>query len=259
MSFKRFFPLLSLLIISITLMTYQSNKGSLAPSNLFSRPLNYINNLTKKLLTSAKEPFRKVMVRDEENMTLKKEVDRLTSEQQRYREIFFENQRLRDILQIKEREKKYVSAARVISRGWDNWSNSIVIDRGSKAGIQKNMAAVTPKGLIGKVVLVTENYSNVLLITDINFSASVKVQETRKEAIISGTGLKRCVMKYVAQEDAIEKGWIIVTSGLDELFPPEIPVGYIYSVDKNIGLFQNITVKPFQDPSALDEVIIVSR
>lgn len=259
MSFKRFSPLLSLLIISITLMTYQSNKGSLAPSNLFSWPLNYINNLTKKLLTSAKEPFRKVMVRDEENITLKKEVDRLTSEQQRYREIFFENQRLRDILQIKEREKKYVSAARVISRGWDNWSNSIVIDKGSKAGIQKNMAAVTPKGLIGKVVFVTEYYSNVLLITDINFSASVKVQETRKDAIISGTGLKNCIMKYVAQEDAIEKGWIIVTSGLDELFSPEIPVGYIYSVDKNIGLFQNITVKLFQDPSALDEVIIVSR
>ena len=41
-------------------------------------------------------------------------------------------------------------------------------------------------------------------------------------------------------------------------FPPEMP-GYIYSVDKNIGLFQNVTVKPFQDPSALDEVIIVSR
>lgn len=259
MSFRRFFPLLSLLIISITLMTYQSNKGSIAPSNLFNRPLNYVNDLTRTLLASIKEPFMKVMVRDEENKKLTKEIDRLTSEQQRYREIFFENQRLREMLQIKEREKKYVAAARVISRGWDNWSNSIIIDKGSKAGVQKNMAAVTHKGLIGKVTLVTENHSNVLLITDINFSASVKVQEARKEAILSGTGLKNCLLKYVAQEDTIEKGWIIITSGLDELFPPEIPVGYISSIDKNIGLFQNITVKPFQDPSALDEVIIVSR
>ena len=101
------------------------------------------------------------------------------------------------------------------SRGWDNWSNSIIIDRGTKAGIQK-YGCSDPKRAHRQVVLVTENYSNVLLITDINFSASVKIQETRKEAIISGTGLKHCVMKYVAQEDD-RKGWIIVTSGLDEL------------------------------------------
>jgi rod shape-determining protein MreC len=124
----------------------------------------------------------------------------------------------------------------------------------------KDMAVITPAGLAGKVSLVADGSAYVLLMTDINFSASVRVQETRQEAILSGTGGSRCILKYVPQEVVMKEGEIVVTSGFDELFPQEVPVGYISKVSKkSTNIFQEIEITPFQDPKKLDEVMVVRR
>lgn len=251
--------LLLFLVLSLTLMTYQSKKGRIAPFGFFSSPLNHLNSFLHSLSASVKEPFRKLLLRDEENRKLNAEVSRLTLEQQRYREIFFENQRLRDILAVREKEKRHAAAARVISKGPDIWSNTIVIDKSRKDGVLKDMAVITPKGLVGKIILANGSHSNVLLVTDINFSAAVKIQETRKDAILSGTG-SGCILKYIPVEETVKEGDVVVTSGFDELFPSEIQVGYISRTSKKgSGIFQEIEVKPFQDLTKLDEVIVLKR
>ncbi len=260
MSIRRLFPLFLLLVLSLTLMTYQSNKGVIAPFRFVGTALNHLNEIIHSLSISVKEPFRKIMIRDEENRRLRAEIDRLMVEQQKYRDIFFENKRLREILALKEKEPRYVTTARIISRGPDRWSNTVVIGKGTRDGIAKDMAAVTPAGLIGKVSAAGDTYAYVLLMSDINFSASVKIQETRREAILSGTGGKRCVLKYIPHEEEIKEGEVVVTSGFDELFPQEIPVGYISHVTKSgTSIFQEIEVTPFQDLTELDEVSIIRR
>ncbi len=260
MSIRRLFPFFLLLVLSLTLMTYQSNKGTIAPFGFLSGPLNHLNGAIHSLSVSIKEPFRKITLRDEENRKLKEEIYKLRLEQQRYREAFFENQRLREIVSLKEREKRYVTTARIISRGPDPWSNTLVIEKGTHDGIAKDMAVITPLGLVGKVSAAGDNYSYVLLVTDINFSAAVKIQETRKEAILSGTGTGHCVLKYVSEEDTVSKGDVVITSGFDDLFPQELIVGYVSRVDKKgAGIFQQVEVTPSQDLTRLDEVIIVKR
>ncbi len=260
MSIRRLFPFFLLLVLSLTLMTYQSNKGTIAPFGFLSGPLNHLNKAIHSLAVSIKEPFRKFTVRDEENRKLKEEVYGLQLELQKYREAFFENQRLREILSLKEREKRYVTTARVISRGPDPWSNTLIIEKGARDGITKDMAVITPLGLVGKISAAADNYSYVLLITDISFSAAVKIQETRKEAILSGTGTGHCILKYVAEEDTIKQGNAIITSGFDDLFPQELVVGYVSRVDrKGSGIFQQVEVTPSQDLTKLDEVIVVKR
>lgn len=260
MSIRRLFPLFMLLVLSLTLMTYQSNKGIIAPLRFLSNPLNHLNGMIYSLSSSVKRPFRRVMLRDAENQRLREEINRLLFEQQRFREIFFENQRLREILSLKEKEKRYVTAAKIISRGPDLWSNTLVIDKGKHSGIIKNMAVITPLGLVGKVYMVTDNYAYVLLITDINFSAAVRIQETRKEAILSGTGSRRCILKYIPEEDIIKEGAVVVTSGFDDIFPKEIRVGEVSKGSKKgTSIFQEVEVTPAQDLTKLDEVIIVSR
>lgn len=260
MSLRRLFPLFLLLVFSMALMTYQSNRGVVSPFRFMSGALSRINDVIHTLYVSAKEPFRKISLRDEDNRRLIEEIQRLTLEQQRHREIFFENQRLREALGLKERERRYVAAARIISRGLDRWSNIIVIEKGRRDGIEKDMAVITPAGIVGKVSSAGEHYSYVLLISDISFSAAVRIQESRKEAILSGTGARRCVLKYVPEEDEVKEGEIVVTSGFDDLFPPELPVGYIFRVSKKRdSIFQEIEVAPFQDLTRLDEVIIVRR
>ncbi|HWR59571.1 MAG TPA: rod shape-determining protein MreC [Thermodesulfovibrionales bacterium] len=260
MSSRRLLPFFLLLVLSLTFMTYQSNKGTIAPFRFFSDPLNRLNGMIHSLFVSIKEPFRKITLRDEENRRLREEILKLRMEQQRYREVFYENQRLREITSLKERERRYVTTARIISRGLDPWSNVVVIEKGRRDGVFKDMAAITPLGLVGKVSAEGDNYSQVLFVTDISFSAAVKLQETRKEAILSGTGSAHCILKYVPDEDSIKQGDIVITSGFDDLFPQELVVGYVSKVDKKgASIFQRVEVMPSQDLTRLDEVIIVRR
>ena len=191
MSIRRLFPLLLLVVVALTLMTYQSNKGIIAPFRFVGDFLNHLNEIVHSFSAAVGEPFRKMMLRDEENKRLKAEMNRLVLEQQRYRDIFFENMRLREMLGLREKEKRYIATARIISRGLDRWSNTVVIQKGKRDGVTKDMAVITPSGLVGKVSSAADNYAYVLLMTDINFSAAVRIQETRKEAILSGTGARR--------------------------------------------------------------------
>ncbi len=121
------------------------------------------------------------------------------------------------------------------------------------------MAAITPKGLAGKITSVSDSYAYLLLLNDINFSAAVRLQGSRTEGVLSGTGSRKCVLKYVPFEDAVKTGDIVITSGLDMLFPPGIPVGYVTKADSNAGggYFQYIEVQPFQDSAKIEEVVIV--
>lgn len=260
MSLRRLFPLLVLIVFSVTLMMYQNNKGIIAPFSFLNNTLNKLNILFGSLSDSLKDPFRKISLRDADNTLLRNEINRLLSEQQNYGSMVFENQRLRELLSLKENEKRYVATAKVISKGWDPWASTIIINKGKAAGILKNMAVISPKGLVGKVTYVAEETAYVLLATDANFSAAVKVQEIRRDAILSGNGSKYCILKYVPQEEEIKEGYTVATSGFDDLFPQDIPVGYIYALTKKgEGVFKKIEVMPFQDITKLDEVIVVRR
>ncbi len=260
MPIRRLFPLFLLLILSLTLMIYQSNRGAIVPFRTVDAVLDNINEGIHSISASVKEPFRKIMIRDEENRRLREENNRLKQEQQRYRDVFFENGRLRDLLSLKEKERRYVTTASIVSRGLDRWSNAVVIEKGTRDGIRKDMAVIAPAGLVGKVSVAGDTYASVLLLNDINFSASVRVQETRMEAILSGTGGKRCILKYIPHEEEIKEGEVVVTSGFDDLFPQEIPVGYVSRVTKKgASIFQDVEVTPFQDLTKLEEVMIVSR
>jgi len=122
------------------------------------------------------------------------------------------------------------------------------------------MTAVTPKGLVGKIVEVSTKSSSLLLLTDLNFSAAVRLQESRREGILSGTGIRKCQLKYIPQEEVVKIGTAVITSGLDSLFPEGIPAGYISKVDKKgTGLFQDIEVTPSADNTKVEEVAIIRR
>jgi rod shape-determining protein MreC len=109
-----------------------------------------------------------------------------------------------------------------------------------------------------KISDVSGSFSHVLLVTDINFSVAGRLQESRIEGIVSGTGFRKCQMKYVPYEEEVKKGDIIITSGLDSLFPPGLPIGYVSAVNKkNIGIFQDIEVLPFVDNRKTEVVMII--
>lgn len=249
----------TLVIFSIVLMTYQSKNGRSLSVNFIGGPLARLHASAHSFTESLKRPFRMIALREKENIELKKKVAELELEEARYREIVPENKRLRELLSLREYQKNYIASARVIARGMDNWAQMLLIDKGAKDNVAKDMAAITPKGLAGKITNVSDSYAYLLLLNDINFSASVRLQGNRVEGVLSGTGSRKCTLKYVPFEEAVKAGDIVVTSGLDMLFPPGIPVGYVTKVDSKSGggYFQYIEVQPFQDNTTIEEVVIV--
>lgn len=258
MSKKNVFLFLLVLGIAFILMTYQSKKGHLLNSTFINNTLNTAQYVTRSLADSVTSPFKKIALRDEDNKMLRKRIDELLLERAKYQEALFENRRLNELLKLRENQQHYISAARVLSRGIDQWSHTLVLGKGEKDGVSKDMSAITPKGFAGKIFDVTESYSKLLLLTDINFSAAVRLQESRKEGIVSGTGTRKLVLKYITHEEEVKIGDIIITSGLDQLFPPGIPVGFISRIDKHgTGHFQYIEVTPYVEDSKMEEVLII--
>jgi rod shape-determining protein MreC len=257
---KKKFLLLLFIIASLGLMTYQGNREKLQPFRFLTNALNGFNVIANSIKESATSPFKRMFLREEENIRLTKEVNQLLKEHQKFQEMMLENKRLKELLSIKEREAGYVTAARIIAKVPDHWSNTLVLDKGLSEGVKKDMTAITHRGLVGKISEASHSYSYLLLLTDINFSAAVRLQESRKEGIISGMGLRKCRLKYIPHEEEVKVGDIVITSGIDALFPKGIPVGYISRVDKKgTGLFQNIEVIPFEDTTKIEEVAIIKR
>ena len=241
-------------------MTYQSKKEHLILLTLPSNTLTNLHRLVNSVRDTVASPFRKMSIREEENTRLKAELRRLLEEQQKYQETLLENRRLKGLLSLKEKEQGFVAAARVIVRGTDQWSNTFILDKGYADGVTKDMTAITSKGLVGKIVEVSNSSSSLLLLTDFNFSVAVRLQESRREGILSGTGLRKCQLKYIPHEEEVKIGSVVLTSGLDSLFPQGVAVGYVSRVDnKGEGLFQNIEVIPFQDNEEVEEVAIIKR
>lgn len=255
---KSLFLFLFTLTVLFVLMTYQSRKGPLRVTN----PLGDLLNRSSAAVTAVGDfitgPFERIAIRERDVQALRNQVDELLLQRSRTQEAMHENRRLRDLLQLRERTPNTVAAARVISRGSDHWQNSVVIDKGAGDGIARNMIAMTPDGLAGKVFETSESFSTILLVNDINFAVAVRLQESRKEGVAAGTGSGKLVLKYIPYEDDVNAGDVLVTSGLDRLFPPGIPVGYISKIDrKGTTHFQEIEVTPYVDTRRLEEVIVV--
>jgi rod shape-determining protein MreC len=257
---KKWLLLSLFVILALGIMMYQSNRRYWLPFHFLNTALNRVHEMKIAAKDAVTTPFHRMFLREEENIRLKAELSKLLQEQRQYRETTLENQRLRDILLLKERDYRFVTAARIIAKSTDQWSNTVVIDKGVSDGVAKEMIVITDRGLVGKISDSSLSFSHLLLLTDINFSVAARLQESRTEGIVSGTGFRKCHMKFVPAEEEIKKGAVVITSGLDSLFPAGIPIGYVSDIDrKNIGIFQDIEVRPFVDNIKLEIVAIIKK
>lgn len=253
---KRLFILIFLLVTGFVIMTWQYKTGARGSATI--KGLSYPYNLISDIIASTTIKFRDHWNAFEENKRLKKELSGLFFERQMYEEIINENKRLKEILKLKEYLPTYVTTAKVIGRGSDRLLHTLIMDKGENHGIKKDMAVITQKGLVGKVYSVRDEYSEFLLISDPNFSVAVRLQNSRIEGILSGTGNRYCLLKYIPPDEVIEKNEVLITSGLDGIIPPGLPVGVVSKVEKNMSdFFQHIEVMPLQRDSGIEEVVIL--
>jgi rod shape-determining protein MreC len=234
--------------------------GHIRPLGFLAYPLNLVDKFILDVRNATGVAVRMAIGNEKELRRLKREIRELRIRELVFSEIIVENERLEGILNLKEQHSEFIAAARVVSRGSDRWSSVFVIDKGSDQMVEKDMVVITPHGLLGKVMETAPEYSKVLLIDDAHFSVAVRLQKQRTEAVLSGNGRGRCLLKYVVKDISPEVNETVVTSGLDDLFPPGIVVGYIADIaTREESLFHEIEVVPFVDTSKVEEVIIIKR
>ena len=146
--------------------------------------------------------------------------------------------------------------ARVIATGAGTASLTIQLDRGERDGVRKNMGVITPDGVVGKVVETYPNASQVLLLTDKESGVGAMLAESRIHGPVGGQGEPLLVMKYVANDDEVSPGERVITSGMDRIFPRDLPVGTVADV-KPGNPFKQIRLKPAANLERLEEVLVL--
>ena len=193
----------------------------------------------------------------EEAEALRARVVGLERDTARLAEADLENARLRDLLAFRETLKGELLTARVIGHDPAALSRTITIGQGSAAGIARGAAVLAPGGLVGQVILVSPHAARVLLITDHNSGVDAVVQRTRGRGIVEGAVDGRCGLKFVKRTEDLQVGDLVLSSGLEGIFPRGLPVGRIVAVDKQgQGLFQYAQVEPSVDVDELEEVLV---
>ncbi|MFH1190208.1 MAG: rod shape-determining protein MreC [Candidatus Omnitrophota bacterium] len=194
----------------------------------------------------------------EENRMLREKIDLLTrrEEESKYRDL--ENRRLKDILGFRDAIPYGTIPAEVIGRDPTNWSNSLIIDKGSANLIRQGKAVISMRGLVGRVLEVGRYSSRILLITDPNSKVGVVIQRNRQGGILVGRPDGKCKIIYIALDSDVAKGDKVITAGFGSVFPKGILIGEVVSIDKEPGrLYKCAIVRPAQDMTKLEEVLCI--
>jgi len=192
-----------------------------------------------------------------ENEELRSENGRLKLELMQLQSKSAEADRLAALLNFRQRQGKVpMVVARVIGSSADANSNVIYLDQGHHEGIRRNMGVITPEGVVGKVIESFRDTSQVLLLTDRDSGVGAMIADSRIQSPVGGTGEPLLSMKYVGNDDEVAVGSRVVTSGMDRIFPKDLPVGVITQVKSGMP-FKQIRVRPSANLEKLEEVIVL--
>ncbi|NOZ86196.1 MAG: rod shape-determining protein MreC [Deltaproteobacteria bacterium] len=241
--------------------------NTITPRSVFGRgvmqvtaPLQYaLSEVTRGIGSIWNRYYMLLGVRDQR--------DKLLSDN---RKLLLENQRLRNEVRKKARLEKLLGFARtipadylgaeVISVSSDPLARTLRIDRGREDGVRNYQAVMSADGLVGRIISVSENFSDVLLLTDVSSSVSIIVAPVRAKALLTGSGddEEACIVDYLRRNHRINVGDEVITSGLDGVFPKGLPVGKISRIrDPGQGLFYEARVDLAADLTSLEEVLIL--
>jgi rod shape-determining protein MreC len=192
-----------------------------------------------------------------ENERLQKENDTLKLQLSQLQSKAAEADRLAGLLSFRQAHQKVpMLGARVIGSSADTASQTIYIDRGERDGIQRNMGVITPDGVVGKVIESYRSTAQVLLLTDKDSGVGAMLASSRIQSPVGGVGEPLLAMKYVANDDTVSVGERVVTSGMDRIFPRDLPVGIVAQV-KDGNPFKLIRIQPAAKLERLEEVIVL--
>lgn len=187
-----------------------------------------------------------------ENARLREDNQRLLQWEQYARRLDGENQRLRELLQVRPDPEAQGLTARVIADAGGSFARSIVVAAGARDNLQRGHIALAAEGLVGRVSDVGDRGARVLLITDLNSNVPVLIERTRQRALLSGDNSARPRLVIIGGGGQPEIGDRLITSGHGGVFPPGLPVATVVAVGEDSARAQ-----PLVDLGRLEFVRVV--
>ena len=207
------------------------------------QPFNWIDN--QSFLT------KRIEVLASENLKLNLENQILSSNE-------LENKRLRAFLDFKAKRDHNFIGSDVISKGTSSNLNSFFINQGSNSGVKKNDPVLSSRGVVGKIIAVSDDHSSVQLISDGNFRLSVKIMPSESEGIMRWKNNQICEIFEVKKTAEVNIGDIVLTSDLSSYFPPNLPVGEVVSIyDKSDSFNKIVRLELYTDLSTINQLFII--
>jgi len=260
---KKFLILFILFMILFWLITFQVKAGRLT---FMEKPVLAVSGFFERVITS---PFRFaesaangyifLIHTERENERLKEETGQLKLENSITNELIIENERLRELLGFRKLHPPASVMAQVIAKESSPSSRTVTINKGTDDGIQKDMAVIAPTGIVGRVQAVLSGTAKVILITDPGSTLAVRVQRNREEGLLEGK-IITCALKYVSYYADIQEGDLLVTSGLDGIYPKGLPVATVTKVTRHeASAFQTVVAEPAVRLSRLEEALVLRK
>ncbi|MDU7064245.1 MAG: rod shape-determining protein MreC [Lactobacillus paragasseri] len=229
--------------------------------SIVTRVVNWPINLVSNGVANVEDLFNT----QAENDHLKKQIDNLAQTKARNSSLEAENTQLKQALKLKKTLTDYtIINGSVISRAADTWSDLLVIDQGSRAGVKKNMPVMSGKGVIGRVVEVNSTTSKVELITTTDKSTNKFAVEAdaangkKVHGVISVEGNNQLAFTQVVDGQKLKKGTQVYTSGMGGLSPKGLLIGTVTKTTRDtFGLSDVVEIQPagnLNDPSVVSVI-----
>ena len=193
----------------------------------------------------------------EENEALKRDLAAMQVAAQGQRALADRARGLEQLLELRARTDLKTVAAEIIGAAATPDFRTVTLDKGSGDGLRADMAVIAPTGVVGRVVVPSARSAKVQLIIARNAAAGAIVERSRAQGVIVGAGADRLQLEYVSEVFDVVVGDVVITSGIDGIYPKGYVIGRVESVERSGGAYKRITVRPAANFSALEEVLVV--
>lgn len=192
-----------------------------------------------------------------ENEGLRRQLEAVQVEVQQQRALADRTRSLERLLDLRDRTTLKTAAAEIIAAGATPDFRTLTIDKGTGDGLRPDMAVIAPAGVVGRIVVPTQRAAKVQLLIDRNAAVGAIVERSRAQGVAIGGGGDRLRLDYVSELADVIVGDLVMTSGIDGIFPKGFLIGRVEAVEKSGGTYKRITVRPEVDFTSLEEVLVV--
>lgn len=220
--------------VAICLVIFLYYKNSLHPLQKLvlqiPRPINFFVGY---VVSPTKHFFKTIFTLKEianENLELKEKVIALQNKQVLFDQLSLENEQLRTELKFVRKTNLSLEPCVIIARSTAGLLDTITINCGEEKGSEVGRAVIFKGYLVGKIIYSTKDFSIAQLITNSNFSIDVKISSSGGLSIVKGSFNSGIVIDQVSEREALEKGSLVVTAGLNDKIPKDILIGEVDEV-----------------------------